>query len=266
MFGSSKIQELEAQIRELNRALERAEKEKIDLNQQLAAAKREAAELEARLADTDLEALKEQARATKVEFEGMKDLYARKIQAFDASKEEKEQEFARQAAIERYNLDNEIRDNRQANQEFVRDTVKTFGESYNYYLSQIKLLMDALGDVAARTGEALFAEPTEDLKTKFGQQMADKLKTDTDALRSDDGDRLLIGSTEEVKPEAAPAPEIVEAEAILEETVAEAVEEAAPVVEEAAAEAQDAAEAVAEEVENFFDAPAEGEAKKAEEE
>ena len=279
MFGSSKVQALEAKIRELDRNLEQAAKEKTDLEQQLAAAKRRAAELEAQLADTDLEQLKEEVRSSKAEFEGLKELYAKKIQAFDNTKEEKEQEFARQAAIERYNLDNEIRDNRQANQEYVRKTVQTFGESYNYYLSQIKLLMDALGDVASRTGEALFAEPTEDLKAKFGEQMVDKLRIDTGTLRSDDGDKLLIGSTEEAKheeepteEEAAPAPEIVEAEAALGnaeytvEAATETVEEAAPVVEEVAAEAEDAVEAVAEEVKNFFDAPAEGEVEKAEEE
>ena len=48
--------------------------------------------------------------------------------------------FARDQALQRHNLENEIRDNRQANQEYVANTVKTFGESYNYYLNQIKVV------------------------------------------------------------------------------------------------------------------------------
>ena len=53
---------------------------------------------------------------------------------------------------------------------------------------------DALGDVAARTGETLFSgEGGGDLKTRFGQQLAEKIRADVKALRGADGDLVLIG-------------------------------------------------------------------------
>lgn len=228
MFGSAKLQNLEARIHSLESQLQQEVQEKLSALQKLENAQQKVAELEARLADTDLEQLKEDARASKAEFEGLKDLYAQKIQAFDSSKEDQEQAFAKEAALKRHNLENEIRDNRQANQDYVSSTVKTFSESYNYYLNQIKLLMDALGDVASRTGEALFAGSNEDLKAKIGQQMADKLKAETDPLRNDTGDLILIGTAEE----AAPAEEAEEEP--IGEPAEEPAEEAAPAEEEAA--------------------------------
>lgn len=208
MFGSSKIRNLEDQLSNLNEKLQQTVQERDSLRQQLEAARQRIGEMENQLRDTDLEQLKDQEKATIAEYEGLKDLYARKIQAFDASKEEQEQAFAREAALQRHNLENEIRDNRQASQDYVSSTVKTFSESYNYYLNQIKLLMDALGDVAARTGEALFSESNDDLKAKIGQQMADKLKAETDPLRSDNGDLILIGTVEEPEePEEVEEPE-----------------------------------------------------------
>ena len=205
MFGSSKIRNLEDQLSSLNEKWQQTVQERDSLRQQLEAARQRIGEMENQLRDTDLEQLKAQEKTTIAEYEGLKDLYARKIQAFDASKEEQEQAFAREAALQRHNLENEIRDNRQASQDYVSSTVKTFSESYNYYLNQIKLLMDALGDVAARTGEALFSESNDDLKAKIGQQMADKLKAETDPLRSDNGDLILIGTVEE--PEELEEPE-----------------------------------------------------------
>ena len=234
MFGSAKIQNLEIKIQSLNDQLQKAAQENQSLKQALESAQRKSAELEAKLADTDLEQLKEEARASKAEFEGLKGLYTEKIQAFDASKEDEEQAFAREAALKRHNLENEIRDNRQSNQEYVSSTVKSFSDSYNYYLNQIKLLMDALSDVAASAGEVLFTEPNDDLKAKIGQQMAEKLKAETDPLRTGSGDRILIGSLEE-----EPAEEACEAC----EEAAEAVEEVCEACEEAVEAAQEACEA-----------------------
>ena len=244
MFGSSKIHALEDQLRELNSKLERVTKEKDDLQQALDSARQQAAALEERLHDTDFEQMKEEVRTARAEFEGLKELYARKLQAFEDSKLDREQEFARQAALERYNLDNEIRESRLASQEFIGSTVRTFSESYNYYLNQIKLLMDALGDVAARTGEALFVEDNEDLKAKIGQQMADKLKAETDPLRADNannGDLILIGTVEEeAKPE--PAEPVDEAEEPAAEEAPEAEEDQEPVEEGEPAEEEEPAD------------------------
>ena len=142
------------------------------------------------------ERLKEEARTSHAEYEGLKELYQRKNREFDEYKEGAEQDFARDQAIQRHNLENEIRDNRQANQDYVSSTVKTFGESYNYYLNQIKVLMDALGDVATRTGAALFSGENGDLKSRFGAQMRDVLKSGADSLKGDDGDLILIGTAD----------------------------------------------------------------------
>ncbi|MBQ8109426.1 MAG: hypothetical protein IJ124_04590 [Clostridia bacterium] len=207
MFGSKRIQELETQLSELQSKLSKETAEKSELAQSLESANRRISELEEQLNDFDLEQLKADASASRAEYEGLKDLYTRKNREFDESREQAEQDFARDAALQRHNLENEIRNNRQANRDYVTSTVKTFGESYNYYLNQIKLLMDALGDVATRTGEALFNGENDDLKSRIGSQMRDALKSGTDGLRSDGGDVILIGSTDEAVEAEEPAQE-----------------------------------------------------------
>ncbi len=232
MFGKEKIQALEARVREWTDKAGQLEKEKADLTRQLESARQQIADLTRQVAESDLAQAKEELRASKAEYEGLKDLYTKKIQAFEEGREEKEQAFAREAALERHSLENEIRDNRQASQEHVRSTVKSFSESYQYYLSQIKLMMDALGDVAARTGEALFTEEGEgDLKARFGQRLAEKLRTDAKALQGADGDLVLIDSSE--KPAEPVCEEVCEAA----QEAAEAVEEAVETVEETVGEA-----------------------------
>lgn len=176
MFGRKQIQELEAQVQDLQAQLSQAKNEGTSLREQLDGANRRVAELEAQLNDFDLEQAKAEARAMKAEYEGLRDLYKRKNQEFDDSKDEKEQSFARDQAIQRHNLENEIQTNRQANQEYVANTVRTFGESYNHYLNQIKALMDALSRVATQTGETLFAGENGDLKARFGNSMQELLK------------------------------------------------------------------------------------------
>jgi len=196
MFGGKKLQEANAQLDALRRELEREKSARAEAEKQLSNVRGKVSELEAKLADTDLEQLKEKAKETIAEYEGLKDLYSRKINDFDNSKEEQEQAFAREAALQRHSLENEIHDNRVANQEFVAKTVKTFSESYNYYLNQIKTLMDALGNVAARTGNALFDAENADLKEHFGLQMVEELKNGLDGMQNDAGDRILIGAAE----------------------------------------------------------------------
>jgi len=220
MFGSKKIQELEDKVRELTESLSQQQSENATLTQQLDTASSRIREMEAQLKDFDLERAKEEAKASKAEFEGLKDLYTRKNREFDEYKEEEEQRFARDQALQRHNLENEIRDNRQANQDYVTSTVKTFGESYNYYLGQIKVLLDALGNVATRTGETLFAGGNADLRASFGHQMRDLLKSGVDAF-ADDEEELVV-EAEDV-PEVAE--EAVEAVPETAETVGDAAEE-----------------------------------------
>ena len=162
-------------------------------------------DLEKQLAESELEEIKEQARATRIEFEGMRDLYTRKVKEFDDTLEEKEQAFAREDALQRYYLENEIRENKQENQVYVRDTVQKFSDSYNYYLNQIKLLMDALGEVAIQTGQNLFSEidAGRDLKGLIGQNMAAKLQSETGSLRDDEDGMILIGNGKSLEEEEA---------------------------------------------------------------
>ena len=198
MFGSKKIQELEARVQDLTESLNKKQAENADLLRDLEGANGRIAELEARLNDFDLEQAKEAAKASRAEYEGLKDMYTRKTREFDEFKEEEEQRFARDQALQRHNLENEIRDNRQANQDYVANTVKTFAESYNYYLNQIKVLMDALGNVATRTGETLFSGENADLRAQFGHQMRDLLKSGVDAFDED-----MVVEGEDLHEEAA---------------------------------------------------------------
>ena len=204
MFGSGKIKELESQLALLQSKLDTSTQENGRLTQELESARGRISELEAQLNDFDLARLKEEARASRAEYEGLKELYTRKNQEFDDNVEEEEQNFAREAALQRFNLENEIRDNRQANQDYVTSTVKSFGESYNYYLNQIKLLMDTLSAVATQTGEKLFSGDNGDLKARIGHQIQERLTSGADSLKSD-GDLLLFGSAKEEKEAPAEA-------------------------------------------------------------
>ena len=207
MFGRKQIQELEAQLQTTREELNQATSENAALREQLEASNRQIAALKDQLHDFDLEKEKETAAALKAEYEGLRNLYKQKNQEFDDSREEKEQTFARDQAIQRHNLENEIRDNRQANQDYVANTVRTFGESYNYYLNQIKVLMDALGNVAAQTGEALFSQENADLKARFDSQMRGALKSSSvGALQNAQEDAESDGDT--VEAEIVPEPPV----------------------------------------------------------
>ena len=243
MFGSKKIQELEDKVRELTESLSKQQAENADLTRQLDSAKSRIAGMEAQLRDFNLEQAVEEARASRAEFEGLKELYSRKNREFDEFKEEEEQRFARDQALQRHNLENEIRDNRQANQDYVTSTVKTFGESYNYYLNQIKVLMDALGSVATRTGEALFSGGNADLRASFGHQMRDLLKSGVEGFVDDEADIVV---------EAEDTPELYE-DAVA-DAYRDAVDETAQAVEDAAGEAKDATEDAADKAEEAEDA------------
>ncbi len=232
----------DARIEELDAALANAGAQIGELESDVTNLKAENADLAQKLADSELEELKEEARATKIEFEGMYDLYARKVREFDETIDEKEQAFAREDAIQRYNLKNEIQENKQQNEEYVAQTVQKFSESYNYYLNQIKLLMDALGDVAVQTGQCLFSGvgTGKDLKGLIGQNMAAKLQSETGSLREDEDGMVLIGNArkaEEESPEEAGAEEALAAEekaadadeAATEAEAASSIENVAPI-------------------------------------
>ena len=51
--------------------------------------------------------------------------------------------------------------------------------------------MDALGNVATRTGAALFQGENADLRSSFGHQMRDLLKSGVEAF-DEDGEKLVV--------------------------------------------------------------------------
>ena len=196
-------QELEAKVNELQGKLDASvqETEKLTqengkLAQELEAARERITMFETLPEDAVLKCLRDEALVSKAEYEALKDLYTRKSQELNGILEEKEQKFAKEMANQRAKLEIELRDSRQASQDYVTDSVKTFSDSYNYYLSQVKLLMDTLSDVATQTGEELFTGENDDLKTRIGHQIREQLATDADAMKND-GDLLLFGSVKE---------------------------------------------------------------------
>ena len=214
MFGNEKRKELESRLSEIQHRLDSSEKEKADLQQQLKTAKDKIQDLEKRLAESEGTELQEKARQTIVEYEGLKELYAQKAKELDESRESTEESFAREAANKRHDLSEEIRINRENNQNMVTETVKTFAGSYQYYLDQIRVLMDALSQAAKETGESLFAGDPEDIRERFGAKILGRLRSDADALKQENGDVLLIGTEErEETHEATPAPCETECEA-----------------------------------------------------
>ena len=188
-----RLEVAESKSSELEESLAAASSNNEDLEQKLGAAYQNISELEAKLCDTDFEALKEQERVTLVELEGLRDLYTKKIQDFDNSIEERQEAIEKENSIQRYNLEKEIEEDRQANQEYVSNTVKEFGESFNYYLDQVKVLMNALSHVATKTGENLFKEKEKKLKTILGEAVAEEISGE--AL-DPDGVVLIKGSKE----------------------------------------------------------------------
>ena len=240
MFGKGKIKELENQLTAMKQKLESAVREKTDLDAQLKSAKDKITELEQKLVDTDLNGLKEKARKTIVEYEGLKDLYQKKNQELDASREGIEEGFAREAAMKRSDLADEIQSQREDNQTMVSETVKTFAGSYQYYLDQVRTLMDALSQAAKETGESLFSGDTQNIKERFGAKVLEHLRLDRDSLQQDTGDLLLIGKEEAPAAEEA-AEEAAEA---VSECAEECMEEAAEVVDDAAAAAEEVIETV----------------------
>ena len=264
MFGSGKIRELEGQLSGIQHKLENVEKEKMELQQQLKAATERVQDLEKKLSEIEGTELQEKARQTIVEYEGLKALYSKKNRELDESRESVEESFAREAANKRHDLSEEIRINREDNQNRVAETVKTFAGSYQYYLDQIRVLMDALSQAAKETGETLFAGDPGDIRERFGSSILGRLRSDADALKQENGDVLLIGADEpSQEPEDVPAAceeacvaEISEEAA---ETAGEIAEESSETVEKMIEEAEKTAEEVAadasETVEEIADVP-----------
>ena len=197
MFGSSKTTNLEMRIQHLQESLDKMTEEKKKVENDLVNAKAKIADLEDKLSKTDLEQLKKETKETLAEYEGLKELYLRKNQDFDSSLQTKEENYAKEESLARHHLKEEIVQTKRDTEKAVSDTVSTFSETYNYYLNQIKVLMDTLGNVATSTGKQLFSGEAVDLKAEFGRQMVNALKQGTDTLPQGSGDRILIGTSEE---------------------------------------------------------------------
>ncbi len=259
MFGSGK-KVLESQVADLKSQLNQLTKSKEKAEQELKEAKEKIADLQRQLDNSELEQLKRQAGATIAEYESLRDLYEKKNEEFDSSRKEKEESFARESAMARYNLENEISDKRSAGEEHISRTVKTFGETYNYYLDQIRVLMNALSGVAARMGSGLFSGEEVDLKNEFGLRMVDELKQGTGEMSEESGNRILIGSSEpEAVSEDAGTEEAAEEAEAVEDSVCDAVEavedsvcDAAEAAEETVCDAAEAAEDAGERIRSIL--------------
>ena len=219
---------------ELENQLKNAREKMQALEKELASAKEQIGEMEAVLKDTDLEAMKKTAKQSAAEYEGLKELYAGKIREFDTSRATREEEFARESAVKRHNLEEEIRTGREENQEQVSNTVKVFAGSYLYYMDQIRTMMDALSQAAAETGKTLFSGEAGDIKERFGASVAEHLRNDVGALEQGTGDRLLISAEDEIPEKAEEEEDILPEEEEKEET--EEAEEAEETEEEPPAE------------------------------
>lgn len=210
MFGGKKVQALEAQASELKKKLELEVNHGKELENELKTAQEKISALEKKLAESEQETLRRDLNSAKAEVEGLRELYTRKNQEFDDSVEKREEDFAKEAARQRYDLEQEIEENRQENREYVSDTIQSFSETYNYYLNQIRILMDALSHVAAKTGKGLFSGKSDDMKANFGLEMAEEIRASAGSLENHPGDIVLIGGQEDTEEPVEPAPAVTE--------------------------------------------------------
>ena len=242
MFNS-KQREFEMRMEHLKESMDKLGEEKKGVEKDLEKAKARISELEEKLAQTEVESLRKEARETLAEAQGLKELYLRKNEDFDSNMQAESENYAKEEVRARRKFNEELAQQKKDTEEYVGDTVETFSETYNYYLNQIKVLMDALGQVATKTGKHLFSGEEVDLKTEFGRRMMRALKQEAETLPQEGGNRVLFGAPEEEeeKKEEPKAEEVKaeEAEAPVEEAKEEPEAEAAEVVE--AAEAVEAA-------------------------
>ena len=192
-----KEQEYELRMQHLKESMDKLAEKNKGMEKDLEKARARISELEEKLAQSELETLKREAQETLAEYKGLKELYLRKNQEFDGSMQTKEENYAKEEVHARRQFNDEIAQQKQDTEEYVSETVNTFSETYNYYLNQIKVLMDALGKVASATGKQLFSGEAVDLKTEFGCRMVNELKQETGMLPHEGGNRILFGAPEE---------------------------------------------------------------------
>ena len=192
----------DSRVAELQESISSADSDIADLEQSIAAARADISDLKAKFTDAELEDLKERTRVTQVEIERLKGVYAKKLQDFDESVEKRKEIIEKENALQRFNLEKEIEDDRQANREYVSSTVREFNDSFNYYLNQIRMLSDALGDVAARTGETLFQEKDQEMLTSMGESVIEKIHGEVDAV-DPEGIVLIKSEKGEIHPRPA---------------------------------------------------------------
>jgi hypothetical protein len=226
MFGNrKKLEELDQEVSVYKKQMETAAQEKHELMSKLKSAEDRIKDLEEQLKDNDLKKLKKKAKQSAVEFEGLKELYTEKIREFEETRETKEEEFAKESAIKRNDLLEEIQENRENNQQIIKNTVNDFAGSYLYYMDQIRMLMDALTQAAAETGSTLFKAEGGDVKQRFGASIAEHLKNDVRALEQSRGDRLLIDAVDKEETEESDEEEVEPEEFTVEEAAPEEAED-----------------------------------------
>ncbi|MBR0268289.1 MAG: hypothetical protein IJQ71_12755 [Clostridia bacterium] len=196
MFNS-KEKEFELRIEHLKESMDKLAEDKKGVEKDLEKARAKIAELEEKLAQSEVETLKKKTQETLAEYRSLKEQYQQKIQEFDSSLQEKEENYAMEAVRARGQFEEDIAQGKQDTEKYVAENVETFTETFNYYLEQIKALVDALGHVASASGRQLFSGEEADRKTEFGCRMISALKEETEALPQGDGNRILFASPEE---------------------------------------------------------------------
>jgi len=227
MFGS-KSKELETLLYSVKQELKHTTDEKKKLEKELESTRIELKQLRDRIGGSDVSAYENKLQESIVEYEGLKKHFSEKIRAFDESKEKAEQEFADECARKQQDLENEITDTRLQTQESLSSTVGKFNETYSYYLSQIRVLMNALSQVMEKTGKNLFENDTEQLKLNFSRQLVEAVNAGAGSLSREDGEMIVIGTGEGIAEMPELQSEEPDDESVQEVLEALAEEEEAP--------------------------------------
>lgn len=163
MFGKKK-RELEAQIADLaQRLIEKQE--------------------ECERVTRELDALKERLDLEERTLKELQDACRQKLSDMDGKSRQFEYEHAKiiqetqeESDRQRAELEREIKDNREKAGADLSERVRAFSDNYNYYLSQVKLIMDMLTRAAIKTGES-FLTDDRDTTELFRNEMSEGLNS-----------------------------------------------------------------------------------------
>ena len=121
-------------------------------------------------------------------------LYHQKLQDLEAQKNALAQELERRAKQQQESLEAELLRRREAEEERLRQKLAAFSRNYNYYLAQIKLLMDVLTRASITVGESFLTA-----------ENADPEKTFQSIIDSEIHSEAFLAAAQQAGPENPPA-------------------------------------------------------------